>query len=390
MEHRKPIIEKATTPAAKQKEAQVLQQGADQHWSSLVWQILFHSQWPVIIGLIFGGCCSNVFTLEALVSEQPDSGYLLTVTQFIFVAVEGYFQFFDSSRGLRHGYLAERKVPILKWLQPVLLFFAVSTLNNYVWIYSISVPVHIIFRSGGTVFTMVAGMLTGKKYSFQQILSVFVLTVGVIVATLASNPSKSKKSGDDSQAKSSLDFAIGVGILAIAAVLSAIQGLVAEQIYKECGKHWRESLFYTHLLSLPFFVFFSKDIYRQFKGVMSSPSYVISLKQLSEIQVFSNFFPTTNIADLSFKSPPWRLVLLLLNAGTQYFCVRGVNNLAGNFTALTVSIVLNIRKFVSLILSIYLFGNHLSLGTMVGAVLVFFGAGMYSYSSGQPKKQKSA
>lgn len=122
MERRKPIIEKATTSAVKQEEAQILQQGADQHWSSLVWQILFYSQWPVIIGLIFGGCCSNVFTLEALVSEQPDSGYLLTVTQFIFVAVEGYFQFFDSSRGLRHGYLAERKVPILKWLQPVLLF----------------------------------------------------------------------------------------------------------------------------------------------------------------------------------------------------------------------------------------------------------------------------
>lgn len=347
-------------------------------------QILFSSPWPLIFSLIFGGCCSNVFTLEALVSEQPDSGYLLTVTQFVFVAVEGYIQFFDASQP-QNMFLKKREVPLLRWMGPVLLFFAVSTLNNYVWVYHISVPVHIIFRSGGTVTTMLAGMCVGKRYSLEQIVSVIILTIGVIIATLYSNPGKTNDSSDTQTL--SLQFAIGVGILAVAAILSSVQGLLAERIYIQYGKHWRESLFYTHVLSLPFFALFSKDIVRQYKGLMSSPNIHFSLSEISSIPLFSGL--ADSIPDISFTGPPRRLVLLILNAGTQYVCVRGVNNLAGNSTALTVSIVLNIRKFISLLLSIYLFGNSLSFGTMVGTVFVFAGAGMYSYSSQKPKQKTS-
>lgn len=265
------------------------------------------------------------------------------------------------------------------------IVFAVSTLNNYVWVYHISVPVHIIFRSGGTVTTMLAGMCVGKRYSLEQIVSVIILTIGVIIATLYSNPGKTNDSSDTQTL--SLQFAIGVGILAVAAILSSVQGLLAERIYIQYGKHWRESLFYTHVLSLPFFALFSKDIVRQYKGLMSSPNIHFSLSEISSIPLFSGL--ADSIPDISFTGPPRRLVLLILNAGTQYVCVRGVNNLAGNSTALTVSIVLNIRKFISLLLSIYLFGNSLSFGTMVGTVFVFAGAGMYSYSSQKPKQKTS-
>lgn len=315
-------------------------------------QIFLASPWPIILSLIFGGCCSNVFTLEALVSEQADSGHLLTFTQFVFVAIEGYIYFFDSKRP-RGLFIAQRNVPLTSWLLPVSLFFAVSLLNNYVWVYHISVPVHIIFRSGGTVATMTAGMLVGKRYTIKQTLSVIVLTAGVIIATLASSPS-----GKSTTEGTALQFTMGVSMLAVAAILSSVQGLVSEKIYRSYGKHWRESLFYTHALGLPFFLLFRRDIARQLAQVLSSE-------------------PIT----LGVVAPPRRLVLLLLNAFTQYICVRGVNNLAGNSTALTVSIVLNVRKFVSLLLSIYLFGNSLSPMTVLGTVLVFAGAGLYSQAS---------
>lgn len=371
----------------------------DFHQITSIFQILVSSPWPLILSLIFGGCCSNVFTLESLVSEQPDSGHLLTATQFLFVSLEGYFHFFHFSRGPQKLFLADRKVPLVKWFLPVSLFFAVSLINNYVWVYHISVPVHIIFRSGGTVTTMLAGVLVGKKYSPKQILSVVILTAGVIVATLASNPgSKGKSSsviGDENKYDSdaSWDFAIGVSLLAVAATLSSVQGLVAENIYKQYGKHWRESLFYTHVLSLPFFTIFEGDIVRQFSQIMTSPrvnliptslnTYISTVPGLSIIVKKDHFFSL-------FTSPPRRLLILLTNAITQYVCVRGVNNLAGNSTALTVSIVLNIRKFVSLLLSIYLFGNSLPFGTVIGTVFVFLGAGMYSYTSSHIPKEKAA
>lgn len=41
------------------------------------------------------------------------------------------------------------------------------------------------------------------------------------------------------------------------------------------------------------------------------------------------------------------------------------------------TVALNVRKLVSLLLSIYLFGNSLSQGVLAGAVLVFLGGGLY-------------
>ena len=75
---------------------------------------------------------------------------------------------------------------------------------------------------------------------------------------------------------------------------------------------------------------------------------------------------------------PSQLFYLLLNVLTQYACIRGVNLLAAASSALTVTIVLNIRKLVSLLLSIWLFGNRLAFGTLVGACIVFFAGGLYS------------
>lgn len=237
-----------------------------------------------------------------------------------------------------------------------------SVLNNYVWVYNISVPVHIIFRSGGTVTTMIAGYFVGKRYKSLQVVSVFVLTLGVILATLSNTPKKDPNNDASSQG----DFTMGVILLFVAAVLASIMGLISETIYQQYGKHWRENLFYTHAISLPFFLPFAGDIIRQLNVLLHSEPKVVLPSFLLGVQV------------------PKALLYLLANGFTQYACVRGVNNLAGNATALTVSIVLNVRKFVSLLLSIYIFGNTLSIGTIIGTVLVFIGASLYSYSSSLP------
>lgn len=74
---------------------------------------------------------------------------------------------------------------------------------------------------------------------------------------------------------------------------------------------------------------------------------------------------------------PSQIIYLVMNVLTQYACIRGVNLLASASSALTVTIVLNVRKLVSLLLSIWLFGNRLAPGTLVGAFIVFFAGGMY-------------
>lgn len=89
------------------------------------------------------------------------------------------------------------------------MFFAVNMLNNFAFGYNISVPVHIILRSGGSVMTMLVGYVWGKRYTSMQgesvlamiskflncvecvsVLSVAMLTAGIGVAAMADAQAK--------------------------------------------------------------------------------------------------------------------------------------------------------------------------------------------------------
>ncbi|KAF9869817.1 protein phosphatase pp2a regulatory subunit b [Colletotrichum karsti] len=342
------------------------------------------SQWiavGVMLGLIFGGCCSNVYALEAIIKVEPSSGTLLTFVQFLFVAVTGYFSQFDRSRP--PFFLRQNKVPLRRWLVNIVLFFSINVLNNHAFSYDISVPVHIILRSGGSITTMIAGSLYGKKYSRIQIVAVILLTLGVITAAWSDAQSKASHTKTIHFTNKSPDqidrpaFGTGLVILFVAQILSAIMGLYTEETYKKYGPQWKENLFYSHLLSLPLFLPFTPSLTRQFRRLADSPP--LSLPMLG--QTSSLGLAEELGGGLVKLHIPSQLVYLATNVLTQYACIRGVNLLAAVSSALTVTIVLNIRKLVSLLLSIWLFGNRLAVGTLIGAVIVFGAGGLYSLDS---------
>lgn len=166
-------------------------------------------------------------------------------------------------------------------------------------------------------------------------------------------------------------FSTGLAILFVAQVLSAIMGLYTEETYKEYGPHWKENLFYSHLLALPLFIPFLPSMRRQFLQLAgSTPLGLPTSERLSTL-------PPDLRKGLDSIQIPSQLAYLVMNVLTQYACIRGVNLLASAASALTVTIVLNVRKLVSLLLSIWLFGNRLAPGTLVGAFIVFFAGGMY-------------
>ena len=87
---------------------------------------------------------------------------------------------------------------------------------------------------------------------------------------------------------------------------------------------------------------------------------------------------------------PRQVLFLVLNALTQYVCIRGVNILGSVSSALTVTIVLNIRKLVSLLLSMWLFGHTLSPGVLAGASVVFIGGFLYATESQRQNGKRRA
>ncbi|KAJ3551494.1 hypothetical protein NPX13_g11348 [Xylaria arbuscula] len=339
----------------------------------------------VMLGLIFGGCCSNVFALEAIVKVEPASGTLLTFVQFLFVAVTGYVSQFDSTRP--PFFLRPNRVPIRRWLVNIVLFFGINLLNNHAFSYDISVPVHIILRSGGSITTIVAGSLYGKKYSRIQVTAVVLLTIGVITAAWSDAQTK-QPATESSHETSAPSFSTGLAILFVAQALSAAMGLYTEETYKQYGPQWKENLFYSHLLSLPLFLPFTKSLVRQFMRLVDSPPLVlrVPIDQAS----LTNLPEGWQQAVAAGVSIPSQVTYLVLNVLTQYACIRGVNLLAAKSSALTVTIVLNIRKLVSLLLSIWLFGNRLATGTLVGAVVVFSAGGLYSLDSKKKDKKPAA
>ncbi|ORY04009.1 UAA transporter [Clohesyomyces aquaticus] len=330
--------------------------------------------------LIFGGCCSNVYCLEAIVKHEPDSGLLITFFQFIFTCLSTlHYQFDPNGRYL----VKPSPVPFRKWCVSAVMFFAVNMMNNWAFAFNISVPVHIILRSFGSVTTMAAGWMRGKKYSPVQIFSVAVLTLGVMVSAWADARSKGKSMDASSIDLTSASFEAGLLVLLVAQLLSAYMGAYVEDIYLEYGNHWKANLFYSHLLSIPLFASFGPILYSQFLRLHDSQPFQVP----SNIAV--SLPPTFNKA---MAATSQHVIYLTANAVTQLLCITGVNILSANTSAVTVTIVLNIRKLVSFLLSIWLFGNQMGGLMKVGAAMVFGAGALYGWETTYkiPQRKKAA
>ena len=74
-----------------------------------------------------------------------------------------------------------------------------------------------------------------------------------------------------------------------------------------------------------------------------------------------------------------------LNVLSQYICIKGVYQLTPIVDPLSVNVTLTVRKFVSLLVSIYLFNNTFTAAHWIGAVCVFGGALWYGTIPPPPK-----
>jgi solute carrier family 35 (UDP-xylose/UDP-N-acetylglucosamine transporter), member B4 len=340
------------------------------------------------LGLIFGGCCSNVYALEALIKASPSCGSLITFLQFALTSLltlPANVSVREPS-SWRHAFLRKRHIPLRAWIIYTAFFLTINILNNTAFSYRISVPLHIILRSAGPVTTMlVSYFFSNRRYPSTKIFSVLLLFIGVVIAAVSDAYSKAPGNFSTSSTSSTSSQALwqqGPGFLLVfsALLLSAFMGLYSDTLYATYGRSdavTSESLFYSHTLSLPFFAFQLHNLTNDFLDLAAN-SVPLSVT-----------LATGPLGKVPFRAVleqiPTAMPMLLLNALTQYVCISGVNRLSAKSSSLTVSIVLNVRKLVSLLLSIWVFGNRLPMGVVVGAALVFSGGGLYAVPS-QGKK----
>lgn len=378
------------------------------------------SDWIATGTLIFGGCCSNALTLEQLTSHYPNSGSLITFAQFLAISIHGLPKFIVFTP---YPKLRPRRIPILPYLIQVALFYAVSLLNNAAFAYRIPMAVHIIFRSGGLVINMIMGwLLRGKRYSPGQVASVLLVTAGVIMTTLSASKPRAPKTSQFNSLSSpdhSRTYIFGISILTLALVLSGFLGMVQDKTFATYVRNapptpndsqskqpveqppaWQESMFYLHMLSMPMFYFVRNDLASQWTALQASPTvqFVVPtplpLTAPSHGDVYTPLNASVPLANLASFSLPSGYVPLALNTLTQIVCVSGVHRLTSRVSSLTVTLVLVVRKAVSLLISVLLFGSR---GTdqpgtrgmmWVGAAMVLVGTVAYSLASRTPPKSE--
>lgn len=243
-----------------------------------------------------------------------------------------------------------------------------------------------------------------------QVASVLVITAGVILTTF----SAAKPRPASTATKSDFDlkrYLTGVSLLSLALVLGGLLGVVQEKTYADFFrkqqqqaalsektpkaapiKPWQESMFYIHFLSMPMFLSVRRNLISQFQSLTASPALTFTLPSLLKL----NSDDSSLNPSQAFSLPiPSAYVPLLLNTLTQLVCASGVNRLTTRVSNLTVTVVLVVRKAVSLIISVWLFGggkkeeNMDERGRLLlwsGAACVFLGTILYSLASGGGSK----
>ncbi|KAJ3049076.1 hypothetical protein HK097_009896, partial [Rhizophlyctis rosea] len=214
-------------------------------------------------------------------------------------------------------------------------------------------------------------------FSSHQIAGVVLVTIGVIISTYSSANTSSKSS---EPATSLREWITGISLLTLALFLASFLGQLQQWTYSKYGKHWREGLFYTHALGMPAFLLFWGDLREQVHAY--SASQPVSLVDAGAPWVA----PFLSKGGWEFlRSGVWAQIVmpklwmfLLLNTVTQYVCISGVHRLSSIATAVTLNLVLSVRKFVSLLLSVFLFHNDFTKGHWIGTTAVFVGTAIYS------------
>ncbi|XP_035258330.1 UDP-xylose and UDP-N-acetylglucosamine transporter [Anguilla anguilla] len=303
--------------------------------------------------LVFVGCCSNVVFLELLVREFPGCGNIVTFAQFAFIALEGFI--FETNFGRK-----KPAIPIRNYVVMVTMFFTVSVINNYALNFNISMPLHMIFRSGSLIANMILGIIILKKrYTRSKYISIMFVSLGICICTVmsAKQVNVDQEGTEEQGLYTFLRWLLGIAMLTFALLMSARMGIFQETLYKQYGKHSKEALFYNHCLPLPGFLLLASDIY----------NHCVLFSQSAPVEV-------PGIA----KDVPVMWIYLLINVITQYVCIRGVFILTTECASLTVTLVVTLRKFVSLIFSILYFHNPFTAWHWLGTALVFLGTLLYT------------
>lgn len=221
--------------------------------------------------------------------------------------------------------------------------------------YNISIPVYIVFRSTSLVASLLTGILLGKSYSPQKIYASVIISFGLIVMSAGEFFFKnSEKSIHQLENESLMQTnPTAYFLLLLSLFVTATNGHLQEYLFKVFGSAPVELKYYTHLLSLPTLYFSRFEVIHD----------TINDFTLSET------IPYLNV--------PRLFVFAILISYTSHVCLAGIYGVLAASDAVNLTYWLTLRKFISLVISIWYFENSFNGSQWVGSLFVFLGVILY-------------
>jgi solute carrier family 35 (UDP-xylose/UDP-N-acetylglucosamine transporter), member B4 len=329
---------------------------------------------PIYIAVTVAGCCSNVYIFEKLLHVSSQITTLITFSQYLFIFVLmsiylWYVRFWDEfteTITIKNENDVVQEVQITRkrtiydtfsyeFMIPLVGQVVSSHLNNDVFRYDLPMPTHIIFRSSQAVSTLFFGWcFWHKTYGILKIVGSALIAIGVVLFTL---DVQIKPQADATAQQNSI---IGISILMVITVMNSLCSLYKEQVYQRKDQtdptlirfDWKEIVYYNHMFGLIFYIPMCTQIYKEF----------CTFKDIVDVVQDGHV-----------------MGMLFYNWVTQLVCIVGVNVLLFKVTALTLTIILLVKRFLSLLLSIVMFKAPVGTKGYMGIAFVFAGAVTYSY-----------
>lgn len=179
----------------------------------------------------------------------------------------------------------------------------------------------------------------------------------------------------------------GIFLLVTALLISARMGIYQEVLYRRHGKHAREALYVTvNIISLLISSFFLakddqiieihvSDLFPQ--HLLPLPGFLLLYTNIADHIAIANASQPVAVP-LVGASMPILWILLIVDTLTHYLCISSVFVLTTECTSLTVTLVVTLRKFISLIFSIVYFQNPFTVYHWFGTALVFIGTAIFT------------
>lgn len=303
---------------------------------------------------VFSGCTTSCF-----VTEYSESASLLLATAILHIAVVVEKLPAVAIGVWRRRHYARRSAPATvsgarTHVALALMYLFVSAANMSLAHLYIDMPFQIVFRSSSVVFSIVCGRLFyGQSYGAKQYASCVLLSAGIAVATPYGAPHVVGNLGS---------WALGVALMFSSSAVSAIMGHEQRRAYTSASTRGQsvqacadEIMLVSHLVGSAVF-----GVQLWLGAADSAPA------------------PQGDGAGADF-----------LIAIAHYTCVSAVYDLVAAHGGLHCAFVLSLRKFASLLISVYYFENRFTLAQCIGTAFVALGTALF-YSVDHRGGAKSA